>query len=320
MPLCLVTGGAGFIGSNLVRALASAGERVRVLDDLSFGTWDNLGELRGARGVECIEGDIRDHALVARAVQGVQVVFHQAALGSVPLSIDDPERADSINVGGTVTVLRAAEQAGVRRVLLATSAAAYGDEPTLPKVETMPSAPLSPYAVSKITCEMYARVFAGLYPLDTVSLRYFNVFGPGQRPDGAYAAAIPRFLWEALHERAPTVFGDGAQTRDFCFVDNVVQANLKAASSPAQLGGQVINIATGTGVSLSDVIDEIGRVLGRRVAAEHAPPRAGDIRHSVADIQLARELLGYAPEIAWRDGLPQTAQFLRSLAKQRGAA
>jgi UDP-glucose 4-epimerase len=309
MARYLVTGGAGFIGSNLVLALARTGERVRVVDDLSFGSWDNLDGV----DVERITGDVRDPELMARASAGVEVVFHEAAIGSVPISIDDPVRADSVNVGGTVTVLDAARHAGVRRVILAASAAAYGDLPGLPKQESMPTSPLSPYAVSKIAAEQYMAVFASLYGIETLSLRYFNVFGPHQRPDGAYAAAIPRFAWAALRGDSLTVFGDGETTRDFCFIDNVVSANLQAAASARPLRGEVVNIATGMQVSLNQVIAELGRVLGRAPQVVHAEQRRGDVRHSVADIARARELLDYEPRVDWKQGLGPTVEYLRRL-------
>lgn len=312
MARYLVTGGAGFIGSNLVLALARAGERVRAIDDLSFGSWDNLDEADPTR-VERITGDVRDADLMARASRGVEVVFHEAAIGSVPISIEEPVRADSVNVGGTVAVLDAARRAGVRRVILAASAAAYGDLPGLPKREDMPTAPLSPYAVSKLAAEQYMTVFAALYGIETLSLRYFNVFGPHQRPDGAYAAAIPRFGWAALHREPVTVFGDGETTRDFCFVDNVVAANLAAAGSPHRLAGEVVNVATGTRVSLNQVIAELGEVLGRPPEVTHTDPRPGDVRHSVAAIDKAHELLGYEPRVDWKQGLAPTLDYLRRL-------
>ncbi len=312
MARYLVTGGAGFIGSNLVLALANAGEHVRVVDDLSFGSWDNLDAADSSR-VERITGDVRDPELMAGAMQGVEVVFHEAAIGSVPISIDDPVRADSVNVGGTVQVLDAARHAGVRRVIFAASAAAYGDLPGLPKREDMPTAPMSPYAVSKIAAEQYMAVFAALYGMETLSLRYFNVFGPHQRPDGAYAAAIPRFAWGALTGEQLTVFGDGETTRDFCFIDNVVAANLAAAQSPRRLAGEVVNVATGTRVTLNQVIAELGGVLGTKPNVTHADPRPGDVRHSVAAIDKARELLGYEPKVDWKQGLAPTVEYLRRL-------
>jgi len=316
----LVTGGAGFIGSNLVRALALAGERVRVVDDLSTGFWESLGELQGDERVECITADIRDAAAMARAVAGVEVIFHEAALGSVPRSIAAPVTSDSVNTNGTVTVLDAARHAGVRRVVFAASSSAYGDTPTLPKHEGMPTSPLSPYAVTKVADELYMKVFASLYGLETVSLRYFNVFGPNQRPDGAYAAAIPRFFWAALHGQELTVYGDGEQTRDFCYVDNAVQANLLAAACTKKLSGEVVNIAGSRRVGLNALIQEIGRVLGSPPKVAHVEPRPGDVRHSLADVSRARELLGYEPKVRWEDGLPKTAEYLRALASSRGSA
>jgi UDP-glucose 4-epimerase len=316
MARYLVTGGAGFVGSNLVIALASAGERVRVLDNLATGYWENLGELRGSERVECITGDIRDGELVARAAQGVEVVFHEAALGSVPRSVENPVESDSVNTHGTVVVLDAARHAGVKRVIFAASSAAYGDTPSLPKQEAMPTSPLSPYAVTKVAGERYLAVFAALYAIETLSLRYFNVFGPRQRPDGAYAAAIPRFLWAALHDRPLTIHGDGETTRDFCFVDNAVRANLLAAGSQRKLSGEVVNIAGGRRVSLNDLVGEIGRVVARPLQVVHGEPRAGDVRHSLAELSRARELLGYEPSVRWEEGIAPTADYLRALAAE----
>ena len=319
MALHLVTGGAGFIGSNLVKALATAGERVRVVDDLSTGYWENLDDLRGSSDVECVTADIRDAEAMNRAAAGVDVIFHQAALGSVPRSIEAPVASDSVNTNGTVTVLDAARHNGVRRVVFAASSAAYGDTPTLPKREDMPIAPLSPYAVTKVADELYMKVFASLYGLETVCLRSFNVFGPNQRPDGAYAAAIPRFFWSAIHGEPLTVFGDGEQTRDFCYVDNAVSANLLAATTSRKLCGDVMNIAGGRRISLNDLIAQIGRVLGTSPKVKYDPPRLGDVRDSLADISRAKELIGYEPKLRWEDGLPATADYLRVLAGPRGA-
>jgi UDP-glucose 4-epimerase len=319
VALHLVTGGAGFIGSNLVKALAAAGERVRVVDDLSTGYWENLDDLRGSSDVECVTADIRDAEAMNRAAAGVDVIFHQAALGSVPRSIEAPVASDSVNTNGTVTVLDAARHNGVRRVVFAASSAAYGDTPTLPKREDMPIAPLSPYAVTKVADELYMKVFASLYGLETVCLRYFNVFGPNQRPDGAYAAAIPRFFWSAIHGEPLTVFGDGEQTRDFCYVDNAVSANLLAATTSRKLCGDVMNIAGGRRISLNDLIAQIGRVLGTSPKVKYDPPRLGDVRDSLADISRAKELIGYEPKLRWEDGLPATADYLRVLAGPRGA-
>lgn len=310
----LVTGGAGFIGSNLVAALANAGERVRVLDNLATGHWGLLRRVvKDASLVETITADIRDREAVARAMSGVEVVFHEAALGSVPRSVETPIESDQVNVNGTVTVLDCARHAGVRRLVFAASSSAYGDTPTLPKHEGMTPSPMSPYAVGKLTCEKYLEVFASLYGLETISLRYFNVFGPNQLPDGPYAAAIPRFLRAALTNEPITIYGDGEQTRDFCFIDNTVRANLLAAETKTKLTGQIVNVAGGRRITLNELVREIGRVLGRPVDVRHVEPRAGDIRHSLADIGRARDLLGYEPRVRWEDGIAPTAEFLKQL-------
>ncbi len=322
----LVTGGAGFIGSNLVAALTAAGERVRVLDNLATGFWENLDGIPQQSAIERIEGDVRDPEIVAAACEGVEVVFHQGALGSVPKSVERPVPTDSSNTNGTVTVLDCARHAGVRRVLFAASSSAYGETAELPKHEGITPQPLSPYAISKLAGELYAKVFASLYKLETLSLRYFNVFGPGQTPDGAYAAAIPRFLDRAISGRPIEIFGDGEQTRDFCFVKNTVRANLLAAATPNKLTGQVVNVAGGRRIALNDLVKEIGRVLepelgDRKVTVEHGPERAGDIRHSLGAIELARELFGYEPSVKWEDGIAPTAAYLTTLRRDgRGAA
>jgi UDP-glucose 4-epimerase len=309
----LVTGGAGFIGSNLVLALTAAGERVRVLDNLETGRWEHLDGIPAQSLIERVRGDIRDAEAVARAASGVELIFHQAALGSVPRSVDTPVESDAVNVGGTVTVLDVARRQGVRRVVFAASSAAYGETPALPKREDMKPSPMSPYAVSKLACEHYLEVFAAIYGLETVSLRYFNVFGPNQTPDGAYAAAIPRFVDAALAGRAIQIFGDGEQTRDFCYIDNTVRANLLAAASPRKLAGEVVNIAGGRRIGLNELCRELGRVMGRPLDVAHVAPRPGDIRHSLADISRAHELFGYEPLVRWEDGLAPTVDYLRAL-------
>ncbi|MFO0551703.1 MAG: SDR family oxidoreductase [Polyangiaceae bacterium] len=309
----LVTGGAGFIGSNLVAALTAAGERVRVLDNLATGYWENLDGIPEQSQIERIEGDIRDRAAVERAAAGVEVIFHEGALGSVPKSVELPVESDSVNVDGTVSVLDVARHIGVRRVIFAASSAAYGETEELPKRESMTPQPLSPYAVSKLACEMYLKVFASIYGLETLSLRYFNVFGPAQTPDGAYAAAIPRFVDRAISGRPIEIFGDGEQTRDFCFVKNTVKANMLAGSTSKKLAGEVVNIAGGRRIALNDLVKEIGRVLGRSVEVVHGAPRAGDIRHSLGDISRAEELLGYSPDVRWEDGIPSTIEYLKTL-------
>ncbi len=319
MARYLVTGGAGFIGSNLALSLARTGERVRVVDDLSFGHRENLTDAEGAERIELVVADVRDREAMARACAGVEVVFHHAAIASVQLSVEDPLRADSVNTGGTVTVLDAARHAGVRRVVFAASSAVYGDAPEQPKRESMRPVPLSPYAVEKLAAEHYLKVFSDLYGIETIGLRYFNIFGPGQRPDGAYAAAIPRFLWAALADEPLTIFGDGGQTRDFCFVENVVHANMLAAAPERRFSGEIVNIAAGRTVVLSDLVRAIGTLLGREPTVVHAEPRAGDIRHSSADISLARDVIGYEPRVMWEAGLAPTADFLRRLAARQDA-
>jgi UDP-glucose 4-epimerase len=313
-PKYLVTGAAGFIGSNLVAALALRGEPVRALDNLATGHWGLVKRVvHDASLVEEITADIRDAGAVGAAMRGIEVVFHEAALGSVPRSVENPVETDQVNVNGTVVVLDQARRAGVKRVIFAASSAAYGDTPTLPKREDMPGSPMSPYAVSKLTCEKYLSVFASLYGIETLSLRYFNVFGPNQRPDGPYAAAIPRFIHASLAGTPITVYGDGEQTRDFCFVDNVVSANLLAAGTSRKLAGEVLNVAGGRRISLNDLIREIGRVLGRPLDVRYVDPRPGDVKHSLADVTRAKELIGYAPLVKWEDGIPRTIEFLKEL-------
>jgi nucleoside-diphosphate-sugar epimerase len=308
----LVTGGAGFIGSNLVAALTSQGERVRVLDNLVTGHWGLTDRLcKHPDLVEKITGDIRNPEVVSQAVKGVEVVLHQAALGSVPRSVENPVESDHVNVNGTVNVLNCARHAGVKRVVFASSSSVYGDTPTLPKHEKMPSSPMSPYAVTKLTCEYYMKVFASLYSIETACLRYFNVFGPNQLPTGAYAAAIPRFLNAAISKQTIQIFGDGEQTRDFCFIDNTVSANLLAAQCSKKLSGEVMNVACGRRISLNDLIREIGKLIPYPIEVNHGEPRAGDVRHSLADISRAQELIGYEPKVDWEDGLPSTYEFLK---------
>jgi nucleoside-diphosphate-sugar epimerase len=285
--LYLVTGGAGFIGSNIAEALVHRGDRVRVLDDFSTGRRENLADL----GVDVVEGDLRDAATVRRAVAGVDGVFHEAALRSVPRSVDDPLSSNEVNVTGSLVLLLACREARVRRLVYASSSSVYGDDPTLPKVETLPTQPISPYAVSKLAAEHYCQTFARLYGLETVSLRYFNVFGPRQNPESKYSAVIPRFLAQALAGEPLEVHGDGEQSRDFTYIDNVVQANLLAMSTPG-VSGEVFNVACGTRHSLLAIADAIAGFLGRRLARNHVAARAGDVRHTQADIGKAERLLG----------------------------
>jgi UDP-glucose 4-epimerase len=305
--LALVTGGAGFIGSHLVDRLLADGWRVRVLDDFSSGRESNLVEA-GAR-IELLRGDLRDEATLARAVAGAEVVFHQAAVPSVPRSVEEPLRTNSVNLDGTLGLLEAARRAGVRRVVFAASSSAYGDTEVLPKVETMPPAPLSPYALQKWAGEAYCRMYTRYYGLETVALRYFNVFGPRQNPHSEYAAVIPRFVRACLRGEPPRIFGDGEQTRDFTYVADAVQANLLAADAPAAVG-EVVNVAGGVQTSLNQLLRLIGEVTGKPVAPQYDPPRVGDVRHSLADLRRARELLGYAPATSLREGLRRTAESL----------
>ena len=316
----LVTGGAGFIGSNLVAALVAAGEHVRVLDNCVTGFWEHLEGIQEQSKIERIEGDIRDAAAVARAMAGVEVVFHEAALGSVPRSVEEPILSDAVNTGGTVTVLDVARHQKVRRLIFAASSSAYGETPELPKHERIAPMPLSPYAVTKLACESYLKVFAEIYGLETLNLRYFNIFGPNQTPDGAYAAAIPRFIDAAITNQPIQIYGDGEQTRDFCYVDNAVLANLLAATSPRKFAGEVVNVAGGRRIGLNELCREISRVLGRSVEVQHTDPRQGDIRHSLADITLAKELLGFEPLVRWEDGLAPTVAYLSALRNEGRSA
>jgi len=301
----MVTGGAGFIGSNVAEGLVRRGDRVRVFDNFSTGRRENLA---GLEGVEIVEGDLRDPEQVRGAVAGVEGVFHQAALRSVPRSVDDPVSTNDVNVGGTLNLLMACREAKVRRVVYASSSSAYGDDPALPKVETLPANPISPYAVSKLAAEHYCRTFARLYGLETVSLRYFNVFGPRQNPESKYSAVIPRFLQLALEGQPLEIHGDGEQSRDFTYIDNVVQGNLLAMDTPG-VSGEVFNVACGTRHSLLAIAEAIGAFLGRELPRQHTPPRAGDVKHTLADISKAERLLGYRPQVAFADGIRRTCEY-----------
>jgi UDP-glucose 4-epimerase len=301
----LVTGGAGFVGSHLVDRLVRDGWRVRVLDDFSSGRESNLADV--ADVIELVRGDVRDEATLARAVAGVEVIFHQAAVASVPLSVAEPLRTNSVNLDGTLQVLEAARRAGVRRVVYASSSSAYGNSQQLPKVETMAAEPLSPYALQKLTGELYCRLYSSLYHLETVALRCFNIFGPRQDPRSEYAAVIPRFICAALAGEGATIFGDGEQTRDFIFVQDAVRANLLAADAE-RASGAVINIATGRRISLNDLWWAIREITGVTAPSRHAPARMGDVRDSVADLTRARELLGFEPAVDLREGLRRTAE------------
>ena len=306
---CLVTGGAGFIGSHIVERLLARGDQVRILDNFSTGVAANIdAATRGRRaGVDLVDGDVQDPAVCTPAVDGVEVVFHLAALGSVPRSMRDPWGSHDANTNGTLRLLEACRAAGVRRFVYSSSSSVYGDTPTLPKVETAEPLCRSPYAASKLAAEQYALAYARAGLLEAVALRYFNVFGPRQSPDGPYAAVIPLFL-RAAHERKPApVFGDGRQSRDFTYVDNVVQANLLAADGEAaRVNGQVVNVGAGARTSLLELADLVAKVSGTPLVIEHQPPRAGDVRDSLAGLERARTVLGYAPFVSLAEGLRRT--------------
>ena len=307
MASYLVTGGAGFIGSHLAEELVRRGERVRVADNFVTGKRDNLKHIPG---VEVIEGDLADLAIAQRAVAGIEYVLHQAAIPSVPRSVQDPITSNRANIDASLNVLVAARDAGVRRVVYAGSSSAYGDTPTLPKVETMGTAPLSPYALQKLVAEQYCQMFTRLYGLETVTIRYFNVFGPRQDPSSPYSGVISLFIRALVAGRQPTIHGDGEQTRDFTYVANVVDGVLRACTAP-DASGEVINVATGGRISLNKLFETLKSLTGANVAPIYAAPRAGDVRDSQADIGKARRLLGYEPIVALDQGLEQTVAWFR---------
>jgi UDP-glucose 4-epimerase len=306
----LITGGAGFIGSHIAERLIERGERVRVLDDLSTGRWENLAPWTDR--IEFLRGSICGIETCREACRDVAFVLHQAALPSVPRSVRDPARSHAVNVDGTLNLLIAAREAGVQRFVLASSSAVYGDTEELPKHESLMPNPLSPYAVNKLCAEHYARVFARLYGLETVALRYFNVYGPRQDPRSEYAAVIPRFISAMLRGEPPTIFGDGMQSRDFTYVENVVEANLLACHAIGA-SGLVMNVGTGERHSLRQLAAAVAKILRRKVEPVFAPPRPGDVRHSLASIRLARETLGYEPRVGFREGLERTVAYFQSV-------
>jgi len=306
----LVTGGAGFIGSNLTEALLKRGHWVRVLDNFSTGKRENLVFDSESPSLEIVGGDIRDFVLCQKAMKGMEYVFHQAALASVPQSVEDPLTANAVNVEGTLNVLLAAKSEKVRRFIYASSCAVYGDDPILPKREDMVPVPLSPYALQKYIGERYGRLFSQLYGLETVALRYFNIFGPKQDPNSIYSAVIPRFIDALTDERSPIVFGDGEQSRDFVYIDNVVQANLLAMFAK-QLYGEVINIGCGKKTSLNRLLDVLKEILGSKVSAIYQEARKGDIRESLADIQKGKEILNYKPQVGIEAGLKMTVDYFK---------
>ncbi len=315
MAFYLVTGGGGFIGSNLCHALAARGDTVRVIDNFSTGRRQNLADLIAAKKVDLVEADITDRAAVERAMAGIDFVFHEAAIPSVPRSVEDPIGSDLANVHGVVCVLDAARRAKVKRVVYAASSSAYGERtPGEAKVETMTPDPLSPYAAAKLAGEHYLRAFYQSYGLETVALRYFNVFGPRQDPKSQYAAAIPNFVSAALAKKPATIYGDGLQSRDFCFIENVVEANLLACTAK-EAAGEVVNIACGEAVTLLQVIETIAAVTRSSVPPKHDPPRIGDIRHSLADISKAKRVLGYTGRVKFEEGLTRTVAWYRQSAQ-----
>jgi UDP-glucose 4-epimerase len=309
----LVTGGAGFIGSHLTARLLADGGRVRILDNFSTGSPGNLSFAEAHRTfLEIVRGDIRDRQAVERAASGVDVIFHQAAMRAVPRSLADPLGANDNNVTGTLHVFEAARRVGVRRVVYASSSSVYGDRSELPQREDQAVAPVSPYAVSKAVTEQYGGVWHRLYGVETVGLRYFNVFGPRQDPASQYAQVIPRFILGSLRAEPLDVHGDGTQSRDFAYVDNVVEANLLAAQAP-DIGGEVFNVGSGERIDLLQIIARLEQTLGRAVARRHTPPRQGDVRHTLADVSKGKRLLGYVPLVSFAEGFARTVDYYRGI-------
>ena len=305
----LVTGGGGFIGSNVVRALLARGDDVRVLDNFSTGSRANLAGLE--HDVQLVEGDLRSYERVHAAVRGAEVVFHQGALPSVPRSVQDPLTTTAVNIEGTLNVLLAARDEGVRRIVNASSSSVYGNTGSLPRVETQAPDPISPYAVAKLAAERFCTSFSRVYGMEIVSLRYFNVFGPRQDPTSQYAAVVPRFIRAIADGEPVTIYGDGDQSRDFTFVDNVVGANLLAADAPG-VGGDILNVATGDSVTVNALADAIGAMLGKQVEKAFEPAREADVRASWADVGEAKRLLGYEMRVDFAEGLRRTADYLLS--------
>ena len=314
----LVTGGAGFIGSNIVESLLANKdvEHVRVLDNLATGSTDNIAEFNASSKFEFLQGDIRDYSACLHACDGIDLITHQAALGSVPRSIDDPLTTNEVNITGTLNVFAAAREKKVKRVVYAASSSTYGDHPALPKVENEIGKPLSPYAVTKYVNELYADVFARIYKMELIGLRYFNVFGPKQNPNGPYAAVIPLFTESLLNDTAPVINGDGKSSRDFTFVANVVQANLLCLFTENRKAvNQVYNIGCGQQTTLLQLFQYLKKIAGSGIEATHAPERPGDVKHSLADISKARELLGYNPSVSVEEGLRRTYEWYKSKIK-----
>jgi len=309
MSTYVVTGGAGFIGSHLSEELVRRGHHVRVADSLVTGKRSNLDHIPG---VEFLEGDVSDLTFARKAVEGADYVLHQAALPSVPRSVKDPVTSNRANVDGTLNILVAARDAGVRRVVFAGSSSAYGNTETSPKHEGMPTSPLSPYALQKVVGEQYLRMFTSLYGLETVTIRYFNVFGPRQDPSSPYSGVISLFATALLENRAPTIYGDGEQSRDFTYVANVVDGVLRACEAPGA-NGRIINIATGKSISLNALFEEMRRLIGANVKPLYTEQRTGDVRDSLADLRLAREILGYEPIVPFEEGIRRTVEWYRGI-------
>ena len=302
----LVTGGAGFIGSNIVEDLLKRGHTVRVLDNFATGKRENLKELE--KDIELLEGDIRSYHIVRQAVKDIEIILHQAALPSVPRSINDPITTNEVNVMGTLNILDAAKDEGVKRIVYASSSSVYGDNPELPKREDMLPNPLSPYAVSKLAGEKYCQVFGKLYGIETVILRYFNVFGPRQDPNSQYSAVIPKFIKAMKEDKQPVVYGDGTQSRDFTYVSNVVEGNILAATKNIQTG-LVMNCATHGQVTLNELVQHLNNILGKNIKPVYAKPRPGEIKHSFANIDLIKDKLNYTPEVVFADGMKKAVSY-----------
>jgi UDP-glucose 4-epimerase len=312
MAAVLVTGGAGFIGSHLATRLVELGHKVRVIDNLSTGHRKNLVHLEGE--VELLEADLRDAAACAKACRGVEFVFHEAAMGSVPKSIDDPQTSHDVNINGTFNLFLAAAEAKIRRVIYAGSSSVYGDSAESPKHEAIIPQPLSPYAVQKLTGEYYCSAFSRCFGIDTITLRYFNVFGARQDPTSRYAAAIPAFVTAIMRGESPVVYGDGEQSRDFTYIDNVVEGNMLAMNAN-RTGGVAVNLACGGQITINETIAAINRSLGANIKPKYVASRAGDVRHSCADIRLAKNVLDFTPKVGFEEGLKKSIEFYRNLGK-----
>ena len=308
MGLSLITGGAGFIGSNMVRFLLEKGEKVRVLDNFETGKHENLEEVKG--DIEIIEGDIRDASTVAKSIKGIETVYHLAALGSVPRSIKDPKTTHEVNVDGTFNMIEAGRSAGIRRMVFSSSSAIYGQSEVLPQHEGLPIAPISPYGATKAIAEIYLRAFYETYKFESVCLRYYNVFGPRQDPSSQYAAAIPLFVSALLRDEAPGIFDDGEQSRGFTYIENVLNANWLAANAK-ETHGEALNISTKNAVTVNTVVNTIKELLGKDIAPKYLPPRFGDIKHSLADVSRAKEVIGYEPKISFDEGIRKAIDWYK---------